>query len=83
MRAFRHYHILRTLMFRKVYVHTKRGSSLWCGVVGWPTKAQFREIAWCINKIVADQKEKGIELLYRYRYIRYNQLYRLCMIDDL
>ena len=49
------YHILWAIIFLKVYAPNEKTR---CGLIGWPTKQQFREIAWYIVKILANQKHK-------------------------
>ena len=58
------YHILWGLIFLKVYAPNEE---VHCGLVGWPTKQQFREISWHIVKILADQKSKIIKLKNRFK----------------
>ena len=58
------YHILWGLIFLKVYAPNEE---IHCGLVGWPTKQQFREIAWHIIEILADQKDKVIKLKNRFK----------------
>ena len=58
------YHILWGLIFLKVYAPNEE---VHCGLVGWPTKQQFREIAWHIVEILADQKDKIIKLKNRFK----------------
>ena len=62
------YHILWAIIFLKVYAPNEKTR---CGLVGWPTKQQFREIAWHIVEILADPKEKVIKLKIDLR-IRHN-----------
>ena len=62
------YHILWALIFLKVYAPNEE---VHCGLVGLPTKQQFREIAWHIVEILADPKEKVIKLKIDLR-IRHN-----------
>ena len=53
------------LFFLKVYAAPNEEAH--CGLVGWPTKQQFRESAWHIVKILADQKSKVIRLKNRFK----------------
>ena len=58
------YQILGALISLKVYAPNEEAR---CGLVGWPTKQQFREIAWHIVEILADQKSKVVKLKNRFK----------------